>query len=116
MCIRDREQSIGIHYNVGKSVLDYVNNREDFEFTDGFVKLPRKPGLGVEVNKELVEEENLSLIHIFPVYLYGAYLLGVKPEKPGRWRQEKRVDCGVRRVSGILKSPQGYMEFGTKRK
>ena len=53
-----QEQSIGIHYNVGKSVLDYVNNREDFEFTDGFVKLPRKPGLGVEVNKELVEEEN----------------------------------------------------------
>lgn len=53
-----QEQSIGIHYNVGKSVLDYVNNREDFEFTDGFIKLPRKPGLGVEVNKELVEEEN----------------------------------------------------------
>lgn len=53
-----QEQSIGIHYNVGKSVLDYVNNREDFTFTDGFVSLPRKPGLGVEVNKELVEEEN----------------------------------------------------------
>ena len=53
-----QEQSIGIHYNVGKSVLDYVNNREDFAFTDGFVSLPRKPGRGVEVNKELVEEEN----------------------------------------------------------
>ena len=53
-----QEQSIGIHYNVGKSVLDYVYNREDFAFTDGFVSLPRKPGLGVEVNKELVEEEN----------------------------------------------------------
>ena len=53
-----QEQSIGIHYNVGKSVLDYVNNREDFAFTDGFVSLPRKPRLGVEVNKELVEEEN----------------------------------------------------------
>lgn len=53
-----QEQSIGIHYNVGKNVLDYVNNREDFAFTDGFVSLPRKPGLGVEVNKELVEEEN----------------------------------------------------------
>lgn len=53
-----QEQSIGIHYNVGKSALDYVNNREDFAFTDGFVSLPRKPGLGVEVNKELVEEEN----------------------------------------------------------
>ena len=27
-----QEQSIGIHYNVGKSVLDYVKNQEDFQF------------------------------------------------------------------------------------
>lgn len=53
-----QEQSIGIHYNVGKSVLDYALNKEDFEFRDGFVDLPKKPGLGVEVNKELVVEEN----------------------------------------------------------
>lgn len=53
-----QEQSIGIHYNVGKSVLDYVKNQEDFAFVDGRVKLPSKPGLGVEVNKELVLEEN----------------------------------------------------------
>ncbi len=53
-----QEQSIGIHYNVGKSVLDYVKNKEDFIFTDGFVALPQKAGLGVEVNKELVIEEN----------------------------------------------------------
>lgn len=53
-----QEQSMGIHYNVGKSVLDYVINREDFVFTDGYVQLPRRPGLGVEVNKELVLEEN----------------------------------------------------------
>ena len=53
-----QEQSIGIHYNVGKSVLDYVKNQEDFAFTDGRVKLPVKPGLGVEVNKELVLQEN----------------------------------------------------------
>ena len=33
-----QEQSMGIHYNVGKSVLDYVNNKEDFEFVDGYVK------------------------------------------------------------------------------
>ena len=37
-------QSIGIHYNVGKSVLDYVKNQDDFKFVD--------------VNKELVLEEN----------------------------------------------------------
>ena len=53
-----QEQSIGIHYNVGKSVLDYALNKDDFKFEDGFVKLPQKPGLGVEVNKELVIEEN----------------------------------------------------------
>ena len=53
-----QEQSIGIHYNVGKSVLDYVTNQEDFKFVDGRVQLPVRPGLGVEVNKELVLEEN----------------------------------------------------------
>lgn len=53
-----QEQSIGIHYNVGKSVLDYVRNPEDFRFTDGYVELPKLPGIGVEINKELVIEEN----------------------------------------------------------
>jgi len=53
-----QEQSMGIHYNVGKSVLDYVNNKEDFAFTDGFVQLPKLAGLGVDVNKALVIEEN----------------------------------------------------------
>ena len=53
-----QEQSMGIHYNVGKSVLDYVLNTKDFSFTDGFAALPRLPGLGVEVNRELVVEEN----------------------------------------------------------
>ncbi|MDD3347652.1 galactonate dehydratase [Oscillibacter sp.] len=52
-----QEQSIGIHYNVGKSVLDYVKNRDDFAFVDGMVRLPKLPGLGVEVNRELVLEE-----------------------------------------------------------
>ena len=54
-----QEQSMGIHYNVGKTVLDYVKNKEDFEFTDGYVKLPVKPGIGVEVNRELVLEESV---------------------------------------------------------
>lgn len=53
-----QEQSMGIHYNVGKSVLDYVNNKDDFKFVDGFAMLPKLPGLGVDVNKELVLTEN----------------------------------------------------------
>ncbi len=55
-----QEQSIGIHYNVGKEVLDYALNKDDFKFTDGYVDLPKIPGIGVEVNKELVIEENVN--------------------------------------------------------
>lgn len=58
-----QEQSIGIHYNVGKSVLDYITNPEDYKFTDGYVQLPVKPGLGFEINKELILEENQSPHH-----------------------------------------------------
>ncbi|MBE5743681.1 MAG: galactonate dehydratase [Clostridiales bacterium] len=58
-----QEQSMGIHYNVGKSVLDYVLNKEDFAFTDGWVNFPSKAGLGVDVNMELVKEENKTPHH-----------------------------------------------------
>lgn len=58
-----QEQSIGIHYNVGKSVLDYVTNPQDFVFTNGYVDLPKDPGLGVSVNRELIEEENKNPHH-----------------------------------------------------
>lgn len=53
-----QEQSIGIHYNEGHSVLDYVKNKEDFDFENGFISLPQKPGLGVDIDKELVLKEN----------------------------------------------------------
>lgn len=53
-----QEQSIGIHYNKGRSVLDYVSNKEDFQFVDGDIQMPVLPGLGVEINRELVVEEN----------------------------------------------------------
>ena len=53
-----QEQSMGIHYNVGKSVLDYVKNQEVFEFKNGWVDMPSGAGLGIDVNKELIIEEN----------------------------------------------------------
>lgn len=58
-----QEQSIGIHYNVGKSVLDYVTNPSDFQFTNGMAALPSKPGLGIEVNRQLVLEESQKPHH-----------------------------------------------------
>lgn len=53
-----QEQSIGIHYNKDRSVLDYVLNPEDFVFKEGYIDLPKKAGLGVIMNKELIIEEN----------------------------------------------------------
>jgi len=53
-----QEQSMGIHYNQGAELLDYVMNREDFQFHDGYMLPPKKPGLGVEVNEELVVERS----------------------------------------------------------
>ena len=52
-----QEQSMGIHYNTNASVLDYVKNREDFRFVDGFAALPQLPGIGVEVDRERVLAE-----------------------------------------------------------
>ena len=56
-----QEQSMGIHYNKGKDVLDYVKNKEDFKFTDGYVDICSKAGLGVDVNEELVRELSKTL-------------------------------------------------------
>jgi galactonate dehydratase len=51
-----QEQSLGIHYNQGNDLLDYVKNPEVFAYEDGFVKIPDGPGLGIEVDKEYVVE------------------------------------------------------------
>jgi galactonate dehydratase len=54
-----QEQSMGIHYNKGGELLDYVKNREDFRITDGYMQPLPKPGLGVEVDEEAVVEASL---------------------------------------------------------
>jgi galactonate dehydratase len=51
-----QEQSLGIHYNQGNDLLDYIRNPEVFRYEDGFVSIPQGPGLGIEVNEEKVRE------------------------------------------------------------
>ena len=51
-----QEQSLGIHYNKGFDLLDFVNNKEMFAYKDSFVALPTKPGLGIEVDETKVKE------------------------------------------------------------
>ena len=51
-----QEQSLGIHYNTGNDLLDYLSNPEVFRFDDGYLTIPSGPGLGIEVNEDYVTE------------------------------------------------------------
>jgi galactonate dehydratase len=50
-----QEQSLGIHYNQGFDLLDFVENKEVFQYSDGYVDVPSKPGLGLEIDEEKVK-------------------------------------------------------------
>ncbi|NYI03719.1 galactonate dehydratase [Allostreptomyces psammosilenae] len=51
-----QEQSIGIHYNEGAEMLDYVVDREVFRFEEGHIRRPLGAGLGIEVDEKAVRE------------------------------------------------------------
>ncbi|MEN0659182.1 galactonate dehydratase [Caldifermentibacillus hisashii] len=51
-----QEQSLGIHYNKGFDLLDFVKNKEIFQYKDGYVDIPTKPGLGLEIDEDKVKE------------------------------------------------------------
>ncbi|MDO5736291.1 MAG: galactonate dehydratase [Propionibacteriaceae bacterium] len=49
-----QEQSIGIHYNDGAEVLDYMLDPEPFAFVDGHFPLLTGPGLGITIDESAV--------------------------------------------------------------
>jgi galactonate dehydratase len=51
-----QEQSLGIHYNQGSDLLDYLLEKDVFKYEKGFVKIPEGPGLGIEINEEHVRK------------------------------------------------------------
>lgn len=51
-----QEQSIGIHYNEGSDILDYISNPWVFKYNNGFVNIPDGPGLGIVINEEYVRK------------------------------------------------------------
>jgi galactonate dehydratase len=51
-----QEQSLGIHYNQGGDVLDYVKPGKGFEVKDGWLAIPEGPGLGIEIDEAKVAE------------------------------------------------------------
>jgi galactonate dehydratase len=53
-----QEQSMGIHYNKGGEVNDYVRNKDVFKFDQGYIHAMTGPGLGVEIDEEVVIERS----------------------------------------------------------
>ena len=51
-----QEQSLGIHYNEGSDLLDYLVDKSVFEYEGGYVRIPDKPGLGIEINESHVRK------------------------------------------------------------
>ncbi|PMC33792.1 galactonate dehydratase [Bacillus sp. UMB0899] len=51
-----QEQSLGIHYNQGSDLLDYIVEKNVFEYKDGYVKIPSGHGLGIEIDEDHVRK------------------------------------------------------------
>jgi galactonate dehydratase len=51
-----QEQSIGIHYNQGGDLNDYVMADSKFEIENGFLPIPNGPGLGINVDEAAIEK------------------------------------------------------------
>jgi galactonate dehydratase len=51
-----QEQSLGIHYNKGGDLLDYLADPSIYKYNGGFIENISKPGIGVEINEEAVIE------------------------------------------------------------
>ncbi|MER2089598.1 MAG: galactonate dehydratase [Sporosarcina sp.] len=52
-----QEQSLGIHYNQGSDLLDYLNDPKVFDYKDGYVDMLKGSGLGISINEEFVREQ-----------------------------------------------------------
>ena len=55
-----QEQSIGIHYNRGAELLDYVLDKTPLKFVDGSIELLTGPGLGIEIDEAAVRAADAS--------------------------------------------------------
>jgi galactonate dehydratase len=52
-----QEMSLGIHYNAGSQDLtSYMKNPEVWNVQDGYIQLMKGPGLGIEVDEDMVRE------------------------------------------------------------
>jgi galactonate dehydratase len=53
-----QEMSLGIHYNVGHDLLNFVTDPDVLSPIDGHLPIPQKPGLGITIDEAAVREAN----------------------------------------------------------
>jgi galactonate dehydratase len=53
-----QEISLGIHYNVGADLYTYCKHKNQLTPQDGFLPIPTGPGLGVDIDEDVVRESN----------------------------------------------------------
>src|SRR5258708_22360161 len=51
-----QEQSLGIHYNQQGDLLDYLIDPSMFQFHQGYIERPTRPGLGVDIDERAVRQ------------------------------------------------------------
>jgi galactonate dehydratase len=51
-----QEMSRGIHYNVGADLFTYCRRKEQLTPRDGFLPIPTGPGLGVDIDEDVVRD------------------------------------------------------------
>ncbi|HVF82723.1 MAG TPA: galactonate dehydratase [Sphingomicrobium sp.] len=51
-----QEMSLGIHYNVGHDLLNFVTDADVLTPTNGYLAIPQAPGLGVTIDETAVRE------------------------------------------------------------
>lgn len=51
-----QEMSLGIHYNEGSDLLDYLVDPSVFQHENGYIPIPTGPGLGITIDEERVRE------------------------------------------------------------
>ena len=66
-----QEMSLGIHYNVGGyDLTSYTHNPEIWKVDDGYIELPTGPGIGIEVDEEMVRRLSVGRCGLVNAWLH----------------------------------------------
>ena len=57
-----QEQSLGIHYNQERDLLDDLADAAEFDFHDGRIDRPPRPGLGIDIDERAVRHADMSAV------------------------------------------------------